>query len=244
MIYNSPAIVFKSVDFKESSKIVTLFTRQHGKIAVIVHGAKKPRNKISGLLDLGNILDVVYYYKSTRSVQILKEASYRERTPNIRSDFKKMAVSTATIELINQLLHDGEVNDELFTFTHNFLVWLNEQKKASQTIFPYVQIRLADIMGIGLQLIQPGTENDQNWYLNIESGSVARSSAASYSYKLTDNQSRYVMLALQARSSALLQMPFEQNELKNLIRYLDDYFKYHLEGIKDRKSDAIFEQIL
>ena len=99
-------------------------------------------------------------------------------------------------------------------------------------------------MGIGLQLIQPGTENDQNWYLNIESGSVARSSAASYSYKLTDNQSRYVMLALQARSSALLQMPFEQNELKNLIRYLDDYFKYHLEGIKDRKSDAIFEQIL
>lgn len=117
MITHTEAIVFKTVDYQESSKIVTMFTFEHGKIALIVRGAKKPKSKFSGLIEVGNLLDVVYYYKSSRSVQILSEASYVEKTMNLRIDFEKMATMTSAIELISQLLHDNEVNKPLFAFT-------------------------------------------------------------------------------------------------------------------------------
>src|SRR6056297_4261716 len=117
MITHTEAIVFKSVDYQESSKIVTAFTLEHAKIALMVRGVKKPKSKFSGLIEIGNILDVVYYYKSSRSVQILSEASYSVKNKNLRSNFEKMATMTSAIELISQLLHDDEINEPLFFFT-------------------------------------------------------------------------------------------------------------------------------
>lgn len=243
MISHTEAIVFRTVDYQESSKIVTVFSREHGKIALMVRGAKKPKSKFSGLIEVGNMLDVVYYYKSSRSVQILSEASYQQKTMNLRTDFEKMATMTSAIELISQLLHDNEVNEPLFDFTQKMLLWLDHTDAHPPAIFPYLQIRLAELTGIGLQLDRSGPSEEMN-YLNIESGLVSTKNISSHSYKLSPRQAKYITIGLQARSSTLFDISFESGELKGLIRLLDRYFKYHVEGLKDRKSDAIFEQIL
>jgi DNA repair protein RecO len=243
MITHTEAIIFKSVDYQESSKIVTMFTREHGKIALIVKGVKKPKSKFSGLIEIGNLLDVVYYFKDSRSVQFLSEASYAEKLMNLRTDFEKMATMTSAIELISQLLHENEVNEPLFEFTKKMLIWLNTAEIHPPNIFPYLQIRLASLTGIGLRLDKMDSE-DQTNYLNLESGLISRNSDSSYSYKLTQNQFNYVRMALQSKSSKLFDIPFETGELKALIENLDRYLKYHVEGLRDRKSDAIFEQIL
>lgn len=244
MIQQTPAIVFRTVDYGESSRIVTLFTRAQGKLAVMVHGAKKPKSRFSGLMEVGNLLEVVYYFKSSRSVQTLKEASYQEKTFNLRQDFEKMAVATSALELINQLLHEGETNTEMFDFTRQVLVWLNGTERSVRTLFPYLQVRLMDLMGIGLRLVQDPEPEARHGYVNLETGTVGSVAEGDHTYKLNIQQFHYVALALKARSSSLLEFELESAELKNLIYVLDVYFKYHLEGIKDRKSDAIFEQIL
>lgn len=243
MITHTEAIVFKAVDYQESSKIVTVFTRKHGKIALMVRGVKKPKSKFSGLIETGNILDVVYYYKSSRSVQILSEASYSEKNKNLRSDFEKMATMTSAIELISQLLHENEINRPLFNFTKKMLCWLDSTDLHPPHIFPYLQVRLAGITGIGLQL-ENGKADQKTNYLDLQSGMISRQSISSYSYKLTDNQFLYLQIALRTKSSKLFDIPFKTGELKALINHLDRYLKYHVEGLKARKSDAIFEQIL
>ncbi|MCW9706421.1 DNA repair protein RecO [Fodinibius salsisoli] len=243
MITHTEAIIFKTVDYQESSKIVTMFTREHGKIALMVRGAKKPKNKFSGLIEIGNLLDVIYYYKSSRSVQILSEASYLEKLMNLRIDFEKMATMTSAIELISQLLHENEVNKPLFNFSQKMLHWLDETEIHPPLIFPYLQIRLATLVGIGLQVDHAGRSDKMN-YLNLESGLITTESVSSHAYKLTPNQFRFLAIALQSKSSKLFDIPFERGELKALIDKLDRYLKFHVEGLKDRTSDAIFEQIL
>ena len=243
MITHTKAIIFKSVDYQESSKVVTMFTREHGKIALMVRSAKKPKSKFSGLIEIGNILDVVYYYKSSRSVQFLSEASYATKNRNLRNNFEKMATMTSAIELISQLLHDNEVNKPLFDFTEKMLSWLNETDIHPPKLFPYLQVRLSELTGIGLQISPRQTDTNTN-YLNLETGLVSDESISSHSYKLTNNQFDYISIALHSRSSVLFEIPFETGELKALIEHLDRYLKYHVEGLKDRKSDAIFEQIL
>lgn len=245
MIVHTSAIVFKAIDYQESSKIVTLFTEEHGKIAVIVKGAKKPKNKFSGLMETGKLLDVIYYHKSSRSVQILTEASLLENMLNLRLDFEKMATATSAIELISQLLHENEVNKPLFMFTRKFLMWLDSTEYPPQKIFPYLQIRLAQLMGLGLQLEVSGSSIGLSHYLNVESGFISRESGTgSSTYKLTQNQLLYVSLALKAKGSRIFGIDFKSGELKELVRLFDRYLKYHVEGLRDRKSDAIFEQIL
>lgn len=243
MITHTEAIIFRSVDYSESSKIVTVFSREHGKMALMVRGVKKPKSKFSGLIEPGNVLDVVYYYKASRSVQILSEAAYAEKTMNLRIDFEKMATMTSAIELIRQLLHDNEVNTPLFDFTRKILLWLNETDIHPPLLFPYLQIRLANLMGIGLQSASKDSANSSN-YLNLKSGYISNENEPSHSYKLTDNQFKFIDIALHSQSSILFDIPFQTGELKTLIKHLDQYLKYHIEGLRDRKSDAIFEIIL
>jgi len=244
MIVHTSAIVFKSVDYQETSKIVTLFTEEHGKLAVIVRGAKKQKSKFSGLIEVGNILDVVYYHKESRSVQILTEASLLEKTLNLRLNFEKMAAAMSAVELISQLLHEGEVNRPLFDFTKNFLLWLNDTEFNSKQIFPYVQIKLAGMMGIGISLEAGSVEKDTNYFFNIETGNIAPRNSGIHSCKLSASQFKYISMTLQDRGSKIFDINFINGGLKELIQHLDRYFKYHLDGFKDRMSDSIFEQIL
>ncbi|HKJ31428.1 MAG TPA: DNA repair protein RecO [Balneolales bacterium] len=245
MIIDTNGIVLRTIDYHETSKIVTLLTQKQGKIAVIAKGAKRLKSKFAGLIETGNILEVTYFYKPTRSVQTLTQAGFKEKTFHVRYDFEKLAVASASIEMIYQLLHDGEVNEPMYEFSENFLIWLNQTEQSVRNLFPYIQLRLAELMGIGIYLDVSSLKNNLSaLYLNIDSGSVLGQQTNNPNLRLTPVQAHYLVLALQSRNSKVLSLNIDSGELKNLIRILDVYMKHHIEGLKDRTSDAIFEQIL
>jgi len=244
MITKTEAVVLRVIEYQSSSLIVTLFTRKHGKIAVIARGAKRPKSKTASYLVPGHLLEVVYFMKTTRSVQTLSDVSFFRKLDALRFDMEKMALSVTVLELTSQLLHDNEPNDEMFSFLENFLPWLNEKAEVSRIIFPYVQIRLMQLLGVGLQYIGDDGTNDGTGYINIESGTLTHQAEGSESVKLTSTQFAFLRESLHHMKSSLFQTNFEKNELSTLIEYLDRYFRFHFEGVKPRKSDAIFDQIL
>lgn len=244
MITKTDAVVLRVVEYQNSSLIVTLFTRKHGKIAVMARGAKRPKSKTAAYLVPGHILEVVCFVKNTRSVQTLSDVYFSRKLDSLRFDMEKMALTTTVLELSSQLLHENEPNEEVFDFLERFLPWLNDHEEVSRVIFPYVQIRLAQILGVGLQYLdQDGTETSEG-YINIESGTLSGEPEGSESVRLTSNQFAFVRESLHSMKSALFKTNFEKNELSSLIEYLDRYFRFHFEGIRPRKSDAIFDQIL
>lgn len=244
MITKTEAIVLRTVEYQESSIIATLFTHKHGKIAVIAKGARKPKSKFSAFLVPGQMLEVVYYMKQTRQVQTLSDVSYLKKLDNIRMDLQKMALATITLELTSQLLHDNEVNEPLFQFLSVMLPWINKQDKVSRIMFPYIQIRLAQLLGIGIQNVIEEHDSVNMGYINIESGTLSSQPVESEAVKLTPKQFHFVRESLKSMKSSIFDIDLSTNELKSLIDYLDKYFRYHIEGVKPRKSDAIFEQLL
>lgn len=242
MITHSQAIVLRVIDYQESSKILTVLSEEHGKIALMAHGAKKPKSKLAGILETGAVLDVVYYFKESRGVQTLSEASVLYSSNIFRKDFERAAILYATLELVSQLVHDNEVNKPIFEFTFNVIKWLGETEETSPSIFAYVQLRLAEITGIGLHGMING--NPDVLYLNISSGSISEQSEEELSYKLTPAQSKFLKTAMVSKSKSIFNIRLENGELRQLVNHLDVYFKYHVEGYRERKSDSIFEQML
>lgn len=243
MIVKSEAIILRTIDYSESSLISTAFTRKHGKIGLIAKGARKPKNKFAAFLEPGQILETVYYYKGSRSVQTLSDLSYHEKLPTLRTDIEKMALVVITMEFCNQVLHDNEVNEPVFNFLLKLLPWIDRQTTAPGSLFPYIQVRMAEHLGIGLQIIEE-PKSINGGYINIESGTVSESAEDGNSVRLNENQYLFVNRSLQAMNSSLFEVNLNGHELKTLIGHLDSYFRYHIEGIKPRKSDAIFEQLL
>ena len=65
------ALVLNSIKWKDSSRIVTLFTHQQGRIKVIVHGAAREKSRFRGKLETLNLLECLIAYRKSRSLQVL-----------------------------------------------------------------------------------------------------------------------------------------------------------------------------
>lgn len=244
MVTKTEAVVLRTVDYSESSLIVTLFTRKHGVIAVIAKGAKRPKSKFSALMVPGQVLEVVVYIKSTRSVQTLSEASYMLKLDQLRIDLEKLALATTTLELVNQVLHENDVNEILFAFLVKFLRWINSYNNPGRIIFPYVQLRVMEHIGIGIQPEEAIDDETSSGYMNIELGTLSTNAEGAESVKLTEMQFQFIRDALFSKKESIFEIDLKKSELSELIEYLDRYIRYHIEGVKPRKSDEIFEKIL
>ena len=233
------------MEYSESSLIVTLFTRVNGIIAVIAKGAKRPKSKFGAYLVPGQVLEVVYHYKPTRSVQTLTDVSYSLKLSGFRTSVEKMALVITMLELSAQVLHENEVNERLFDFLKNALDWVDQQKSVTRTIFPYLQLRILDRIGIGLQIDQSfETKSPLKGYINIETGTLSNIRSGEESEELTGAQLDFIFSTLTQKKSSIFKKKLTGNELNSLIEYLDRYIRYHVEGVKPRRSDKIFEQLL
>ena len=242
MITHTTAIILKSVDYQESSKIITVLTEAHGKIALIARGAKRPKSKLSGLIEIGHILDVIYYYKPTRSVQSLTEATINFSSLSFRRDFERASILFASLELINQLIHEHERNEVVYNFLSTFIPWLANYEGIKPSIFCYVQLRCAELIGFNLAFESDDTLEGS--YFDVTHGVITNRLQSELSYKLTVIQTQFLKQALTSKSEKVFQVGLVGGELKQLIHHLDVYFKYHIEGYQDRKSDSIFDQML
>ena len=244
MITHTQVIVLKSIDYQESSKIITVLSEEHGRIAILVRGAKKPKSKFSGCIEPGYILDVVYYYKPNRSVQTLTEATVHTTFLGVLPSLERSALVYSTIEIAAQLIHEGEKNEALYELITNILIWLHNQEDIKLSVLIYIQIRAATTVGLNIDTDIQRVVNDQDYFFNVETGSLSFSSEDTMSFKLSVQQATFVWNVITSKNTRVLELDLKSSELKQLIRHLDVYFKYHIEGFKERKSDAIYEQLL
>jgi DNA repair protein RecO (recombination protein O) len=63
-VAGQPAFVLHSYPYKETSLIIDLFTRDHGRVAVVAKGAKRPHSKLRGVLQTFQPLSAAWSGKS------------------------------------------------------------------------------------------------------------------------------------------------------------------------------------
>jgi recombinational DNA repair protein (RecF pathway) len=112
----SSAIVLKSINWRDSSKIVTLFTREEGKISVIAKGARQLKSRYQGVLESINLIEVVIYMSATRKLQILGQATLEDMYKDIRIDYEKTGYTFALLELTDIFFKEGSADTIYFDF--------------------------------------------------------------------------------------------------------------------------------
>jgi len=134
-IVKSEAIVLTKLDYSDSSKIVNLFTREFGRITVIVKGGRNKNSKIGLVVDPMNIIDAVIYNKPNREIQLLSGAELQAHFPNIRNDYEKLRYAFAVLELLNEQYMQEEANSRLFIGVKRIFELFNASPEDPQIIF-------------------------------------------------------------------------------------------------------------
>lgn len=126
MINKLEGIVIRTTDYGESNKIITLFTREAGKIAGMARGAKKPSSRLSSSSQL-----FTYGYfviqGGNRGLGILQQGEMISSYRSIREDLFKTAYATYIVELLDKSTNDKETNPYLFELLMQSLNYINEE---------------------------------------------------------------------------------------------------------------------
>lgn len=142
----SSAIVLKSINWRDTSKIVTLFTREEGKISVIAKGARRLKSKYQGILESINLLEVVVHMSSTRKLQILGQATLEESFKDIRTDYEKTVRTFAILELTDTFFKEGSVDRVFFDFLKTLLAEMGKITEPNIILW-YFLIKLGSYLG-------------------------------------------------------------------------------------------------
>jgi len=147
MIVKTDAIVLRSRKYRETSKILHLYTREFGKLSVIAKGARGPKSKFGAALQPMTHVCAVLYKHDQRELHLLSQCDGVTRFPNLTEDLDKFAAAMSVIELLEFVAHDEERNDQLFDLALGSLRAVNEAQKNARNVQYYFELHLSDVLG-------------------------------------------------------------------------------------------------
>ena len=111
------AIVVRTFPFGDTSSVVTLFTREYGKLRALAKGAWRPKSGFDAALDLLSICQVLVLRKSSDALDLVTEACLEHRFRVGRSQAAFLGGMNVA-ELLDALTADGDPQPELFDVAH------------------------------------------------------------------------------------------------------------------------------
>jgi DNA repair protein RecO (recombination protein O) len=108
------ALVLRVVEFSETSCVVTLFTREFGKLHGLAKGARRLKGPFESALDLLALCRIVFLRKSSESLDLLTEAKLERRFRAAGRDLSSLYAGYYVAELLNELTDSYDPHPELF----------------------------------------------------------------------------------------------------------------------------------
>src|SRR5947209_10616306 len=108
------AVVLRTTDFSETSRIVTLWTREFGKVRALAKGGRRLRSAFESGLDLLSVCSIGLLRKSSGGLDLLTEAQVVRRFPRLRGDLAALYAAYYVAELLADWSGDYDPHPVLF----------------------------------------------------------------------------------------------------------------------------------
>jgi len=147
VITKTDAVVLKAMKYRDSSKIVTFYTRRFGKLKGIAKGARQLRSKFGSSLDPLSQVSLVLYKKEQRDLHLISQCDLRGSPKQTRSDLEKMAVGLAVLELVDQVAHEEEGHEALYLLLSETLDRIEDAERNVLNLYFSFVLRSSALLG-------------------------------------------------------------------------------------------------
>lgn len=166
--YFTDAILLRSVDYRDSDRIVTLLTPAHGKVSALARGARSSRRRFAGALQPCCVIDAEVA-PGRGQLARLAQARVRRSFPGILASLRKMAIAGAGMELVREMTAEGEPEARPFDACESFLEALDEAAEARDELLIAFHARVLALVGLA-----PGLDTCASCGKRAAAGQAAR----------------------------------------------------------------------
>lgn len=242
-IIKTEAVVLSKLNYGDTSSIVSIYTESDGKISAIVKGVRSPKSKFGKIIDPLNHLQIIFYKKNTREIQILSDANLISHFVNIKEDLDATKYSFAIIELIKNLTAEHEANPKLFKGIIKILNMINDKKEPPSYLFGRFFVFFLSELGYDLAIDKCGIcgkqiTSNSTVGMNFQVGFVCSDCLKSHSgFETVATELFNYLICLKSNKKIIGVKPDTVEDLNNL---LERYLKYHVADFKGIQSFQIY----
>ena len=148
--FNLEAVVLRHADWGEADRVITLFTRQRGKVKALAKGARRIRSRKAGHLE--PFTRVKLQLARSRGMPIVTQAETLDAHLPLHDNLVKTATASTVVELLDRFTYEDETeNPAIFSLLVETLKRINVQEDPWIAV-RYYEIHLLDGLGYRPQL--------------------------------------------------------------------------------------------
>jgi len=245
-IIKTEAVVLRALDYGETSRIVTLYTAELGKLSVMARGARSSKSRFGSTLDPLAHIQAIIYIKPSRELQSITEASHSQHFLTIRNELGRIEVGLKIIELTNAVMHDSEQNRDVFMLLTKVLAYLDHMEERYRNLFPYYQLSIASEYGFAPVFEKNAVANlaEEGGTLDLHSG-VIRSGFSTGASERRASRSSLRAFAILARApiEQVTRMSLRPETMLEVSDLIGAYMKTHFGDIVPERAARVFAQL-
>jgi DNA repair protein RecO (recombination protein O) len=255
MIVRTEAVILKAMDFRESSRILTVYTRDFGKQSLLAKGVRGAKSRLAGVTAPLNYVTLVYYRKEQRDLQLLSQCDLVRPWRRITDSLEAMAAAMGICELLNLVVQGEEEHPALFDLLVGTLDVVNDATNNSLNAFYLFEIRVLGLLGFRPELRicgrcgrTLGEHEDRKVALDAPHGSIccADCTAAGHGGDVISPAALAVLRRFQEISDigAVCRIALPEATKREVGSALRRLLQSHVEGLRSLKSEAVFSSLL
>jgi DNA repair protein RecO (recombination protein O) len=144
--YSSEGIILSRKNFGEADRLLTIFTKYHGKTRLVAKGIRRTSSRKRGSLEL--FAYVKFFAANGRNMDVLTEVEEKNNFSHWRTDLTLVAVAYHLAEVVERLTAEREEHKKVFELLLD--AYENLEKLDYWAIYPYVQsfkVRILEELG-------------------------------------------------------------------------------------------------
>lgn len=111
-LYKIEGVVLRRRNLGEADRLVTVLSRDRGKLTLVARGARRPRSRLGGRLEPCTQFRALV--AEGRSLDVVSQVEVLDARAALRDDLERMAAATILLELTDRALADRQPHPDVY----------------------------------------------------------------------------------------------------------------------------------
>lgn len=238
MHQKTTGIVLHTLKHKDSATIVTVYTRQFGRVSYMVHGVNKKKAVVrSAYLQALSIIEIDVFHNTKKSIQQIKDLHTAYNFIGIPYDPIKNALALFIAEVLYRSLKQTESDENVYLFIENAIQQLDHCETGISNFHLVFMVKLSRFLGFA-----PNIEETENRYFDLMNG-VFLTQKPLHSHYLIQEVTADLAALLSVDFSTMDELQMGRQKRVKLLESLVEYYRLHVPEFHGLHSLAVLQSL-
>lgn len=239
MFVKTDAIVLCHKKVRDNASLVTLYTEELGRESFLLYGAGSKRGgKGYSLLHPLSLLSVEATLKNGKELNVIKEIKCLHPLLDSMSNPYKSSILFFLAEMLTNVLRTNESDKLLFKFLSESVLRLNSMERGVYNFHIAFLVRLASLLGFCPDVCDLADAR----YFDLRQAEYTDQRPPHKEF-VADKEAQFLRLLCRMNYRNLSCFRFSKEERNELLDYIIDYYRIHLQDFRDLKTLDVLREV-